>query len=75
MTQKHTDRKLLTKGIKYMVYTLPLLILCPYLITLSFINKENFSFYIFLGIGFIIGVFAIFLFYKGIKTLIDALFS
>jgi len=75
MTQKHTNRKLLTKGIKYMAYTLPLLFLCPYLITLSFINKDNLSFYLFLAIGIIVGGFALYLFYKGIKTLMDSLFN
>ncbi len=74
MSQKHTDTKLLLKGVKYLAFTLPLLFLCPYILTLSFLNKENFSFYIFLVVGIIIGVFAIFLFYKGIKTILDSIF-
>jgi len=75
MTQKHTDKKLLSKGIKYMALTLPFLILCPLLITLSFLNKENFSFYLFIVFGIIAGFWAMYLFYKGIKTLMDALFN
>ena len=75
MTQKHTDKKLLSKGIKYLVITLPLLFLCPYLMTLSFINKDNSSFYLFIVLGIIAGGWALFLFYKGIKTLMNALFS
>ena len=45
MSQKHTDTKKLAKGIKYLVFTLPLLFLSPYLLTLSFLNKDNLSFY------------------------------
>ncbi len=75
MTQKHTDKKLLSKGIKYLAFTLPLLFLCPYLITLSFINKDNSSFYLFIILGIIAGGWALFLFYKGIKTIMDALFE
>jgi len=75
MTQKHTNKALLNKGIKLMVITLPLLILCPYLITLSFINKDNSSFYLFIALGIIAGAWAIFLFYKGIRTIMNALFN
>lgn len=74
MSQKHTDQKLLAKGLKYMVFTLPLLFLCPYLITLSFLNKDNFTFYIFLIIGIIAGGFAFYFFYKGIKTIMNSIF-
>ncbi len=36
MSQKHTDPNLLKKGIKYLAFSLPLLFLCPYVLTLSF---------------------------------------
>lgn len=75
MTQKHTDKELLKKGIKYMAITLPLLFLCPYLLTLSFINKDNVAFYIFLILGLIAFIAVLYLFYKGIKTILDALFK
>ena len=74
MTQKHTNKELLAKGIKYMAITLPLLFLCPYLITLSFLNKDNNSFYLFLALGLVLFVLVIYLFYKGIKTIIDSFF-
>jgi hypothetical protein len=51
-----------------------LLFLCPYLITLSFLNKDNYTFYIFFILGIIAGGFAFFFFYKGIKTLMDSIF-
>jgi len=74
MTQKHTNKDLLTKGIKYMAFTIPLLFLCPYLFTLSFINKNNFSFYIFLVLAIIAFTLVVYLFYKGIKTILDSIF-
>tara|TARA_B100000809_G_C15137990_1_gene531557 strand:- start:53 stop:277 length:225 start_codon:yes stop_codon:yes gene_type:complete len=74
MSQKHTDTKKLAKGIKYLAFTVPLLFLSPYLLTLSFLNKENFSFYLFLIVGILVGSFAIFLFFKGIKTILDSIF-
>jgi hypothetical protein len=75
MAQKHTNRELLSKGIKIMAITLPLLILAPYLITLAFLNKTNFSFYIFITIGGASGIAAMWLFYKGISTIVRALFN
>ncbi len=74
MKQKHTNKKLLVKGIKYMAITLPLLFLCPYILTLSFLNKENFAFYIFFALGIIAGGFALYLFFKGIKTILNSIF-
>lgn len=74
MTQKHTDKELLVKGIKIMAITLPLLFICPYILTLSFLNKDNFSFYVFFSIGIILFILTIYLFYKGIKTIMKSLF-
>jgi len=75
MTQKHTNKELLAKGIKYLAITLPLLFLCPYLLTLSFLNKDNNSFYLFFVLGIIAFVVVIFFFYKGIKTVLDSIFK
>ncbi len=75
MEQKHTNKEVLTKGIKLMAITLPLLILAPYLITLAFLNKTNFSFYIFIIPGGIAGIASMWLFYKGISTIVKAMFN
>ena len=74
MSQKHTDTKKLAKGIKYFVFTLPLLFLSPYLLTLSFLNKDNFTFYLFLIVGILIGILAIFLFFRALRTILDSIF-
>ena len=75
MNQKHTNPNLLKKGIKYLAYSLPLLFLSPYVLTLSFINKETVFFYLFFVAGLIVGFFALYFLYKGIQTLLSSLFN
>jgi len=75
MNQKHTNPNLLKKGIKYLAYSLPLLFLSPYVLTLSFINKETVFFYLFFVAGLIVGFFALYFLYKGIQTLLSFLFN
>jgi len=72
---KHTNRQVLVKGIKKMALAVPLLFLCPYLLTLSFLNKDTFIFYIFFIIGIIVGIGAVYLCFKGINTIIKSMFG
>ncbi|PKA81927.1 hypothetical protein ATE92_0041 [Ulvibacter sp. MAR_2010_11] len=72
---KHTDKDLLLKGIKKMALALPLLFLSPYLLTLSFLNKDNYMFYLALILGLIAGAGAIYLCFKGINTIIKSMFG
>lgn len=74
MSKPHTDKKLLVKGIKLMAYSLPLLILSPYLITLAALNKHNFTLYVFLILGIMVGFTAIYLCFKGINTIMKSMF-
>lgn len=74
MSKEHTDLKLLVKGLKKMALSLPLLFLSPYLLTLSFMNKENFVFYIAFILGLIAGAGAIYLIFKGISTIMKSIF-
>ena len=48
-----------------MAFALPFLFLSPYLLTLSFLNKETFMFYVFLLFGIVAGAGAIYLCFKG----------
>jgi len=75
MSRNHTDLDLLKKGLKFMAFALPLLFLSPYLLTLSFLNKETYMFYIFLFFGIIAGAGAILLCFKSINTVMKALFN
>ncbi len=69
--QKHTDQKLLIKGLKYLAFTLVLFILGPYLITLSFINNNT----LFILVpGIIAAIGAIYCGFKGINTIMKAIF-
>ncbi len=71
---KHSDKQLLAKGIKFLAIALPLLFLSPYLLTLSFLNKGHWSFYLFFSIGILLGAGAIFCIFKALKTFMKAIF-
>ena len=70
--QKHTDMNKLKKGLKYMVFCLLLIVLGPYLITLSFINDT--ALFILIP-GLIAAAGAIFMGFKGIRTIMSAVFD
>ena len=72
--KEHTDLNLLKKGIKKMALAIPLLFLSPYLITLAFLNKETYMLYVFLFFGILAGAGAIYLCFKGINTIMKAIF-
>ncbi|MFT6127507.1 MAG: ABC-type transport system involved in cytochrome bd biosynthesis fused ATPase/permease subunit [Flavobacteriaceae bacterium] len=74
MSKEHTDLKILVKGLKTLAASLPLLFLGPYFITLSALNKENWTFYLFLVLGLVAGASAIFLIFKGIQTIMKSIF-
>lgn len=74
MSKEHTDLELLRKGVKYLAIALPLLFLSPYLITLAFLNTETIYGYVFFGLGFIAGVGAVYLVFKGINTIMKSIF-
>lgn len=74
MSKDHTDFDILKKGLKYLAFALPLLFLAPYLLTLSFLNKETYMFYLFLLVGIIAGAGAIYLCFKGINTIMKSIF-
>ncbi len=74
MNKEHTDLNLLGKGLKYLAAALPLLFLSPYFITLSALNKEHWSIYLFIILAAIAGVLALFLVFKGLKTIMRSIF-
>lgn len=71
----HTNKQLLLKGIRYLAFALPLMILGPVVINSSFKN-EGHPFYIpILGLGIIFCLGFIFLVFKGIQTIMKSLFD
>lgn len=69
------NKKLLDKGIKFMLYALPLMFIGPSVIYNAFINKEDMWHYLVLAIGIMLCVLAVYFMFRGIKTLTDALFQ
>ncbi len=74
MPRGHTDKKLLLKGIKYMAFVIPLLILTTYIFTFIFLNKETRLFYILLPLAILGMAGTIWLGFKGLKTIMKAVF-
>jgi drug/metabolite transporter superfamily protein YnfA len=70
-----TNKELLSKGIKYLAWALPLLFIGPSVIYNAFINKENAWHYLVLGIGIAICGTAVYLMVKGLKTIVSSLFN
>ncbi|MCJ7759001.1 MAG: DUF6095 family protein [Gillisia sp.] len=72
---KHTDKTLVSKGLKYMGMSLPLAFLGPSVLYSAFNNQEN-PFYIpVLIFGIIACAGSIFFMFKGINTLVKSLFD
>lgn len=70
-----TNRNLLSKGIKYLVYAIPLIFIGPVVIYNAFMNKHTSWHYLVLAAGCIMCLGAMFLIFLGIKTITDSLFD
>ncbi|WP_375253249.1 MULTISPECIES: DUF6095 family protein [Dokdonia] len=71
----HTNKEKLLKGVKLMGGTLILLITAPIVLNSSFKNQDHPMFIPVLGIGIVLLVAAIYFGFKGIRTLMGALFN
>jgi len=70
-----TNKELLTKGVKYLAWALPLLFIGPSLIYNAFINKQNAWHYLVLAIGITICIGSVYLIVLGLKTMMRSLFN
>jgi hypothetical protein len=70
-----TNNELLSKGIKYLTGSLPLLFMGPTVIYNAFINKQNVWHYFVLVVGIILCVAAVYLMFKGLQTITKSLFN
>ncbi len=70
-----TNRNLLNKGIKYLVYSVPLIFIGPTVIYNAFMNKHTNWHYLVLAIGCLMCLGAMFFIFLGIKTITDSLFN
>ena len=71
----HTNKEKLLEGVKLMGGTLLLLITAPIVLNSSFKNQDHPMFIPVLGIGIVLMVAAIYFGFKGIRTLMGALFN
>ncbi len=70
-----TNRTVLSKGIKYLVFALPLLFIGPSVIYNAFINEQNVWHYLVLAVGIFLSGLAVYFMYKGLQTIMKALFN
>ena len=69
------NKKLMDKGIKYMLYALPLMFIGPSVMYNAFMNKHTNWHYLVLIIGCAICILSVILAFKGLKTMTNALFN
>lgn len=75
MDRKHTNKELLKKGIKYLAAALPLSFLGPAILYSAFNNQDKALFLPILILGFIFFFGAMFCIFKGIMTIVKAVFD
>ena len=69
------NKELLSKGIKYLAWALPLLLVGPSVIHNAFINKQNVWHYLVLGVGIVTCLGGVYLLFMGLKTITKAIFN
>ena len=69
------NKTLLDKGIKNLLYALPLMFLGPSVMYNAFINKQNVLHWLVLAVGIVLCGLAVYFMFKGIKAITDALFE
>jgi hypothetical protein len=70
-----TNKTLLSKGIKQLAGSLPLLFIGPSVIHNAFMNKQNLWHFLVLAFGILICLLAVYLLFLGLKTLTQSLFN
>lgn len=68
-----TDKEILNKGIKYVVWALPMFFIGPTVINSAFKNQQHTMFIPILGIGIIICTLAVILVFSGLRTIVKSL--
>ena len=72
---KHTDKNLLFKGLKFLAGALPLSFIGPVVLFSSFKNQEHVWFIPVMIFALLAMAAAVFLMFKGISTVMKALFD
>lgn len=69
------DKTTIFKGFKKIAIAIPLMFVGPVIINSSFKNEENPFYYPVLALGIILCLLAMFLFFKGLITMVKGLFN
>lgn len=72
---KHTNKEILGKGIKYLAIALPLILIGPSVLFTAFNNQDHPYYIPVLIVGIIALIGAILLLFKGIITVVKAVFD
>ncbi len=75
METNRTNKTVLMKGVKLLLIALVCIFTGPILLTLALSDKDNAVYIPILIIGCLISLTAILLIFKGIKTVMDSMFS
>jgi len=72
---KHTNRKILSTGIKYLAGAMPLVMIGPSILYSAFNNQDHPLYIAVLILGILATFAAIFLMFRGIMTIVKAMFD
>lgn len=75
MQEHRTDRKLLTKGVRFLLLALPLFFIGPIIFHSSLKNQNHPLFIPVFGLGCALMLASMFLLFKGLQTIMNSLFS
>ena len=75
MKTDKTDKQMLVRGIKTLVFALMTLFMGPIFLHIAFSNKEKPLYIPILIVGCLISAIAVFLIFRGIKTIMDSMFK
>ena len=75
MTTPKADKTKIYKGLQKVFIAIPLMFVGPIIIYSSFKNQEHFLYYPVLILGCLICLFSMYLFFRGLRTLVSGLFN
>ena len=75
MGTKHTNKDILVQGLKKMAISLLCMFIGPLLIHIAFSNQEKSLYIPILIVGILTCLLAIFMAFKGLKTIMDSMFN
>ncbi|WP_177764506.1 DUF6095 family protein [Flavobacterium sp. I3-2] len=75
MAAPEFDKETVFKGIRKVSMAIPLMFLGPVIINSSFKNQNHPFYYVVLIVGILICLFSMFLFFKGITTMVKGFFN